>query len=495
MLVLGRQRFAGFLGMLLLLLSGCARNPVTGRPEVTLVSEAKEREIGEAEARSVAETMGIFDDPGLAGYVRAVGERLARFSPRTDVTYTFQIVDMEEPNAFALPGGPVYVSRGLLVLMNSEDQLAGVLAHEIGHIAARHAVQRVTRAAPLAVVTGLGAAVTGIVSPTLGDLVGGVGGAAGALVLAPYSRDQEREADRIGQDIEAAAGWDPAGLSGALRTLERDDALHRGEKRPNSFFATHPPLPDRVAATEAYAATLQRPATAVAIAGPGGVLQQLDGLPVGPRAADGVFDAETFLDPDLDFRVRFPAGWKTANERTIVGASAPDGRAVVGLELIGKGNDPEAALRAFQEKAKIDLASGAERTRVGALPAIHAATSARTRDGRVALDLTWIAYAGRIFRFTGVTPLDAAASAAPAFRATVMSFRPLTASERAGIRETRLRLGTARAGERLSDVLARSGNTWSLEKAAVANGIETTMPLRAGQRVKVAVAEPYAGGR
>ncbi|HZE89561.1 MAG TPA: M48 family metalloprotease [Verrucomicrobiae bacterium] len=205
---------AGLAAVLALTLGGaCARNPVSGRPEMTLVSEAKERELGEAEARRVAETMGILEDPALSAYVRAVGERLAQFSPRTDVTYTFQIVDMEEPNAFALPGGPVYVSRGLLVLTNSEDELAGVLGHEIGHVAARHAVRRVTRAAPLAVVTGLGAAVTSIVSPMLGDLVGGIGGVAGAFVLAPYSREQEREADRIGQELAGAAGWDPAGLS------------------------------------------------------------------------------------------------------------------------------------------------------------------------------------------------------------------------------------------------------------------------------------------
>src|SRR5207244_1430853 len=151
------------------------------------------------------------------------------------------------------------------------------------------------------------------------------------------------------------------------------------------------------------AATLARTAAAP-VAGPGGMLRRLDGLPVGPRASNGVFDGETFLHPDLDFRVRFPAGWKTANERTVVGASAPDGRAVVGLELVGKGSDPEAALRAFQEEAKIDLAPGAERLMVGGLPAIHATTTARTRDGRVALDLTWIAHAERIYRVIGAAP-------------------------------------------------------------------------------------------
>jgi len=201
--VSGLATTAAMAGMLT---GGCAVNPVSGRPEVSLVSEARERELGEEEARRVAESMGLLDDARLVAYVRAVGERLVRGVPRTDVAYTFSIVDMEQPNAFALPGGYVYVSRGLLALMNSEDELAGVLGHEIGHVAARHAVRRVTRAAPLAVLTGLGAAVTGIASPTVGDLVGGIGDAAGALVLAPYSRGHVRKLDDLPIGPRAADG-------------------------------------------------------------------------------------------------------------------------------------------------------------------------------------------------------------------------------------------------------------------------------------------------
>jgi len=477
-----------------LALSGCARNPVTGRPQVTLVSEAKERELSEEEARRVAETMGLYDDPALAAYVRAVGERLARVSPRQGLPYDFQVVDMKEPNAFALPAGQVYVSRGLVALLNSEDELAGVLGHEVGHVAARHSAQRATRAAPIGILTGLGAGVTGIISPTLGDLVGGIGGFAGALVLAPYSRGQEREADEVGQDLTAKAGWDPAGLPASLRTLEREDALHPGEKRPASFFSTHPPLPDRVVDTEERAARLMR-TTAAPIAGSrAAFLRKLDGLVVGPRARDGVFDGQTFRQPDLDFHVQFPAGWKTVNERSIVGAGAPDGRAVIGLEVAGDGNDPEAALRDFERKTKLDLASP-ERLTINGLPARHATATARTRGGRVALDLTWIAHAGHVYRFTGVAEPDAMAASAPLFRATTGSFRPLASAERAAIRETRLRIVSARRGDTLADVLARAHSSWNVATAAVANGLDGNSPLEAGQPLKVAVSERYTPAR
>jgi predicted Zn-dependent protease len=464
---------------------------VSGRPEVSLISERKERELGEAEAKKVAEAMGFLDDALLQAYVSTVGGRLAGFSPLR-VRYTFHVVDMEEPNAFSLPGGYVYVTRGLLALMNTEDELAGVLGHEIGHVAARHSVRRVTRAAPLAVLTGVGAAVTGIVSPTLGNVVSGVGGFANDLVLAPYSRGQEREADEIGQKLAAQAGWDPSGISRSLRTLEREEALHAKTPRAMSFFATHPPLPERVAETEERARDLARATGAPAAATPSTFLHRLDGLPVGPRAADGVFDGETFLHPGLGFHFRFPPGWETANQRAIVGAKAPDGRAVVVLELVGKGNDPMAGLGVLAKETRADLASAAERLTIGGLAAVHVAVRGRTSEGPVAVELTWIAHAERIYRITGETVPEAADSTRPIFREAAGSFGPITGDERARVRESHLHLVLARKDETLGDLIARTEGTWSVEMAAVANGVDATTPLRRGQLVKVPRLVPYA---
>src|SRR5262249_40505228 len=151
-----------------------------------------------------------------------------------------------------------YVTRGLLALVNSEDELAGVLGHEIGHVAARHSVQQVSRAAPLNILTGLAAGVTGLASPSLGQVVGGVGGLASDPVLAPLSRDKEREADRVGQQLSAASGWDPAAISTFLTTLEREEKLHGGQPRAFNFLATHPSTPERVANTAAYAREVPR---------------------------------------------------------------------------------------------------------------------------------------------------------------------------------------------------------------------------------------------
>ena len=465
-------------------------NPVSGRPEFTLISEAHERELGEEESRKVAAEMGLYDDPALGAYVRSVGDRLAAVSPRRDVAYSFQVVDMQEPNAFALPGGYIYVSRGLLALTNDEDELAGIIGHEIGHVAAKHAVRTVSRAAPISILTGIGAAVTGIVSPVLGSVVGGVGGLAGALVLAPYSRGQEEEADRLGQEMAARAGWDPAGISRSLHALEREEALHGDAPRANSFFATHPPLPRRVADTEARARTLQRNAAAQATATPEQFLRRLDGLAVGPRAADGVFEGPLFLHPGLDFHLRFPAGWKTANARAAVAALAPDQSAMVALELAATSGGPEAALRAFEQQTGANLSPNAERITIGGLPAVRAGGVARTRDGPIGLEITWVALGGKVYRITGMTQPTSFEAMRPAFRETAGSFGALTSAERAAIRETRIRLVRARGGETLSSLLAQAGSVWSLDYAAVANDLDTAALLDP-RLVKVGVSQPY----
>src|SRR5436309_2532570 len=373
------------------LLGACTRNPVSGRPELTVMSAAEERRIGAEQAAEVARTIGLVDEPRLGTYVREGGRRLAARSPRSHVTSTSAVVDLAEPNAFAPPGGEVSVSRRLLVLANSEDELAGVLGHEIGHVAARHAARRVTRAAPLALITALGAGVIGLVSPAVGGLLGGVGELANSALLAPYSRDQEREADRVGQEIVAGAGYDPAAFSTFLHTLEREEALHRDQARAWSFFATHPPTPERVATTAQEAAHLTRAASAPIAASDADFLAHLDGLSVGPFAHDGVFEGETFRHADLGFAVRLPAGWKAANGRSAIGAVAPDSGAIVLLDGATTGTDPVEAERAFEKEARSGPLPNTEKLTIAGLPAVHAAAVIDYRRGPLALDLTWIA--------------------------------------------------------------------------------------------------------
>ena len=242
----------------LVLALGCATvvNPVTGKREWSTMSPAQEQALGVQLNEQVQAEMGFVDSPELATYVDAIGQRLA----------------------FATPGGWIYLSRGLLVIANSEDELANVIGHEIGHVAARHADQRQTRATGVGILTALGAVVAGA---TGGDqaaqTVAQLGQAAGAGYIASYGRDQERQSDEVGQKLAAESGWDPAAMASFLHTLERESVLRTGQVRPPSFLDSHPMTRERVQTTATRASELPRSPAAPLARSKADFLGRLDG--------------------------------------------------------------------------------------------------------------------------------------------------------------------------------------------------------------------------
>jgi predicted Zn-dependent protease len=427
-------------------------------------------------------------------YVREVGDRLAEHSPHRNVSYTFNIVDMAEPNAFALPGGFVYVSRGLLVFTNSEDELANVVGHEIGHVAARHAVQRVTAATPMALATGVPALAVGVLSPRAGRAVAQLGGAAGALFLAPYSRSQENEADEIGQHMASNAGWDPAGMPDFLHAIEREEALS-GQAQDRGFLRSHPTTPERVRKTQERATTLTRAEAAPIRDGRAAYVRKLEGLVVGEDPAHGIFREQQFLHPDFDVTFEFPAGWLTQNARELVGAQSANGAAVAVVQVQGSGDDPVAAARQFEEMTKLNFVVEPGAAMVGTLPAAHAMAHMRGSKREMVLDITWLEYRGMIFRIIGASAREASSAYRSVFTEIGRSFRPLTAAERDGIHIARLRLVPARNGEAFDALILRTKSAWSAERIAVANGMAADAPLRAGELIKVPVSQPYVPAR
>lgn len=469
--------------------AGCAVNPVSGVPELTLVSAEQEKQIGSEEAKKVEQQMGLLDDSRFVPYLNQLGQRLAEQSPRKDVTYQFHLVDMPEPNAFALPGGYVYVTRGLLALTNSEDELAGVVGHEIGHVAARHSVQKISRQGPFAVVFGIVSGITGLVSPLVGNIVGGIGDFAQSLVFSPYSRSQETEADKVGQEMAAKAGWDPAALSTFLNTLGREVDLMSKEPRKPSFFDSHPATPDRVEKTAEHAKQLARVNRAPISATREAFLARLDGLVVGQRAANGIIEKQSFLHPDFNFFVQFPEKWQIQNSPQNIVAGAPEGAAAVIVGAAAEGNDPLDGARAVEKATKSsDIVSKTQPVTIGSLSAAHTQIE---EAGRVKLDITWIAHGGLIYQVVGVAPTKQFETMQAVFHSVAHSFRPLTVSERTNIKEKRIRLVKAREGETIEAVAARAHSSWKIEEVAVVNGLVSTESLREGQVLKIAVEERY----
>ena len=478
--------------------AGCAVNPVSGRREMAVISADKERELGAEAALKVEGTMGLVADPVPLAYVQAVGGRVAKHSPRQDLSYTFQIVNQPEPNAFALPNGNIYVSRGLLALANSEDELAGVLGHEVVHVAARHTVRSANLAvatSPLRIAAGIAGAAAGMIAPRVGEGIAGLGNVATAALLAPYGRSQEREADDVGVDLVARAGYDPKGLLFILQTMEREEALRKDGPPRQSFFDTHPATPERVRETRERAATLRVAPSAPIAKTHGDFLARLNGLLLGDDPAYGTFVESRFFQPTLGITLRFPTGWQVSDTPRAVVGHTKDKEALLLVAAAGKGDDPLQVARDAEKEGGARVLEQATVLEVNGLRAARSAVSIESSRGSATLDVTWIAHEGIVYQILGLCPTSRLAAYRGLFDETVSSFRAMTPADTALLRETRLRIVAARAGEGPADIARRTGSIWSANEIAVANALAADGRLAEGQMVKVAISEPYQGRR
>ena len=221
------------------LVAACATNPVTGEREFTLMSEAQEIAMGRESDAQIKAEMGVYDDPDAQQYVSDIGLQLAKLSERPNLPWQFTVVDQPAINAFALPGGFIYITRGILPFLDNEAELAGVLGHEIGHVTARHSVQQYTRAVGGTLLLGG----LGVFVPAARPF-GQISEQALGLLFLKYGRDDELQADGLGARYEATGGWDPAGVPGMLSTLGRLDEAAGDRKGVPNWLSTHPdPLP------------------------------------------------------------------------------------------------------------------------------------------------------------------------------------------------------------------------------------------------------------
>ncbi len=464
------------LALVAVLLAGCAGQPTATRPPqrtVVLASEADDARAGQEAARDVEAGLGLVRDARLTAYVDSLGRELARHAGSHDFLFRFHVVNQWSPNAFALPGGAIYVSRGLLALAGSEDELANVLAHEITHAAERHAAARqayVERLNPFSL------------------------GFARAASIAAYSREQERAADAGGQRVAAAAGYDPNGITRFLQSLDAIDRLQMGSSRIPTFLDTHPGSTDRVASTAMLASTLTPAPVKAPHASRDAFLLHLDGLLLGQDPTEGVLQGSRFLHPDLGFAVSFPIGFEVTNTPSAVVALSPSRDARFALEYAGRGEDPRAAAEAGVARLVAEL--GAEVTESQALRTT--CCNAYVVRGRVGApgaaiggQVAWIAFDGSVYRLSAAAPTQLVAKYLDLARVMLRSFRPLTAEERASIEVERMRLVRAQTGESIVELSARTGNVYDVHRTAIANGIPPSGRLLEGQLLKIGVREPY----
>jgi predicted Zn-dependent protease len=475
-------------------LVACAADPGARRTRRAM-SEEEEIEQGRQAAAEVEHSMGFAGSAELNAYVARIGQRLATHSSRSHLEYEFHVVDMKEPNAFALPGGYIYVSRGLLALMNDEDELATVLGHEIGHVAARHSVQRQAKSRPwipLQILAGIGGAAASVVSPALGSAVAGAGQLPAALAMASYSRKQEEQADRLGQQYAAAAGWDPAALASSMDALTREQQLEGGgDPYRRSFFDSHPTTPDRARDARQYATTLTIAPEARIATDRTSFVGRLDGIVVGESVKLGVFLERRFIHPELGFAMSFPASWQHANAPTAVVARPEDESALVALQVAGEGDDPVAAAAQFD--SEIPLLERSDLKEINRLPAVTGVARVVDQGEEIYLFLAWIAKDGLVYQVLGAALASHWSQHRPRFEETAESFHDLSESELREVHENRLRLVEAQVGETLSKIASRSDSQWPPAKMAVANDMTAETKLSGGESIKISKRERYQG--
>ena len=321
---------------LLLGLNSCAVNPATGQGNIVMMSESRELELGKEEHEKVMQGLRVYDNEKVNAYVRKIGEQVAAVSHRPDLTYHFTVIDSPEINAFALPGGYVYINRGLLTYLNSEAELAAVLAHEIGHITARHAIQQQARTRLANVASGVGGFVAAVATGSgfIGSQISEVGSLWAQAGLSGFGREHELEADTLSADYLMKAGYDPTAMIDALTVLknQEDFNVKVANRQPNyhGLFSTHPRNDTR----------LQQAVAEVGRLSPAEMRQldhqefreAMDGLVVGERsgAAQG---RNRYYQQMLGYTMVFPNEWEISETTTTVTAAAKDGSARIQLEV------------------------------------------------------------------------------------------------------------------------------------------------------------------
>jgi predicted Zn-dependent protease len=464
-------------------------SPVQGQ----LLGSSPQRDLeqGAEVAKQVEQQIGLYSLPKADAYLGELGARLVATVNDPRWKFTFHIVDQPEPNAFAIPGGGIYVSRGLLALVNREDELAGVLAHELAHVTQRHSAREQRKGILPGLLSLPGHVVGGVVSEDLGAVINAPIDTVGGAYLSHYSRGQESEADRIGIRTAAQAGYAPLALADILNRLEQDVASQTGQEHRFSIFDSHPMTATRMKDIRSRATELT-PATKPLIAPDAASLfAKFDGLWWGENPEAGVFQHNQFLQPSIGFTITFPAGWKNQNTPQYVISAHPKQEAILLLGMAGAASDPEAAgqklIERMRTKGRIEPIS-TRKDSLGDCPSFVVTYLDRSGRAPAYLHFAWIAMGGKTYQLIGLAP----EKHREALKNAALSLRPLTDIERSTVTGKRLRIAVARQGERLENLSARTGNVWPPAYTALVNGLEAEADLKDGQLVKIARLEPSA---
>ncbi len=483
----------GALSVLLLLTAGCVSgyNPVTGEDRFYAYSWEQERQIGSRTDKEITAQYGVYPGESLQTYVDHVGQEVlqesdlrspevpARFR---ETPFTFRVLDSPVVNAFALPGGYIYLTRGLLAHLQNEAQLAVVLGHEIAHVAARHSSRRAlqSRLGQVGLLAGSVIGSQAFESPALTREVLNLSGRAMQLLFLKYSRDDERQADRLGVRYAGSAGYSAGEASGFFQTLNRMSE-RQGQTLP-SWQSTHPDPGQRERKVLELARDLSA-ATEMQAVRSDTYFSYIDGLVVGEDPRQGYAGEGVFYHPGMRFKFSVPAGWELRNQKTMVAIVSPQRDAAITFRL-AREDTAEKAARQFRTSQGVQVKK-AEPTLVNGHRSYAITAVVRTQKGPVAIRQYFIEHEDRVFAFIGFTGIQNYKNMQPTFEQTLRSFATLRDAKKINVSPLRINLVTVdRAAEFRTFVTSLPGGM-SAADIALLNQTELGAIMEAGRKLKL----------
>lgn len=458
--------------------TSCATNPVSGKKQLSLVSEGKELQMGAEADPAVISEYGLYSDQEVQRYVDGVGQRLGKVSHLPSLAWHFRVLDSPVVNAFAIPGGYIYITRGILAYMNSEAQLAGVLGHEIGHVTARHSAQQITRQQIAGIGVLAGAVFVSAFRPYSGIAQQGLG-----LLFLKYSRDNESQADELGVGYATKAGYDPREIPATYSTLKRIGE-RSGSSLP-SFLSTHPDPGDREIRTTQLASASAASAHRQLEIDAETYRARTDGIVFGDDPRAGYFVGNRFYHPDLKFQLIFPQGWQTANQPSAVVAANQSAQAAMQLTLV-KSDDatlsPADYVASLQKKGEILDATGRSEN-FRDYPAWLGNVTAKTDDGTKQFIACWArTKPGEFIQILGQAGSQ---SAADQIYASARSLAALTDPARINVTPDVVVIKPAPRTAAFSDIWASmGGGVLGLEDGAILNSTRPATLIQSGTPIK-----------
>jgi predicted Zn-dependent protease len=463
-------------------LSGCAVNPVTGQQQLMLISEQEESQMGRTTDQSVIEQYGVYDDSSLQKYLQTMGQGIAHNSHRPDLDWQFKVMDSPVVNAFAAPGGYVYVTRGLLAAINNEAELAGVLGHEIGHVTARHSAQQYSNM----ILANLGLSVGQGLLGAYGDMLGPIVETGASLLFLKFSRDDERESDALGVEYATRAGYDARYMADFFVSLERQPAEgNQQAARLPEFLSTHPNPINREA-------TVRELATQWQARTPGQVfrvnrvqlLNQVDGLVYGEDPRKGYREGEWYYLPQYRRKLPIPRGWKLAREGNNLQMSHPQGKAVsiLGIRPASSTNEIVAA---FLQATGAEVVQQ-QRTTTDGLPTLSLLSVITSGQQRSVIVSNFIQQGPDVFAFHGMTSASNYSAMNELMQQPATGFTVMTDHARINRLPQRVVVATvAKTAPLEKTLLAMHIEQGLWAKIAWLNGLQPGELVNTGERIKL----------